>query len=719
MKVLNLIACGLLALACGCAGVTERSARVYDIPRLSGIVIDGQTDDWGGDGFRVEMLVPDDGVLRPAADLDARIRLAWNDKGLLLLAAVRDDAGAESPSQAGLRTTDSVQVYLSPKRGSPERCHWSVAPGRTPSRPKLRSQLRDGRTAPALKKLPAEVTAARAKTDKGYVLEALYPWAALAIRPEAGREVAVQIIVKDADPGDGPARSLLWHPASDTYKNPRSMMRIRLGGKPSPAIEVRLLGRYDFDGLRTRLTAMARARWAGKTARVRISDEVRASGVLKATGGGWASAEIDLPLPPPGRPYGPITLSCPGTNADTLRLPDADRQRADILRRVGPVARPCVFHGRNLPEVRFAQPFYARALLGPHKLKTTYYDRDYKAVTSAERPGRYAAVAEVVAPGGWVYRRVLTLFRLPGPVRWWREKLTATVELPEALEIKPHALTVHRESVSQYLKWEMVSDFGRDDDAAKLLAGLQETKADAKPAVERTSVRARDNRWRVGLKRKLNLINTRYLLFLPADYEANPKKIWPLVLFLHGRGQRGYDVDVVKAHGPPRLAAAGRPFPFILVAPQCPPTRSWLPAELGALLDKMQKDFRVDADRVYCTGLSMGGYGTWALACEYPDRFAAIAPICGGGDPRDAARIKHIPTWVFHGRRDTAVPVGRSLKMVKAIRQAGGSPTLTIYRDKGHDSWTVTYDNEQFYRWLLANRRGKPLVMPVTTQPAR
>src|SRR5262249_12520812 len=115
--------------------------------------------------------------------------------------------------------------------------------------------------------------------------------------------------------------------------------------------------------------------------------------------------------------------------------------------------------------------------------------------------------------------------------------------------------------------------------------------------------------------------------------------------------------------------------------------------------------YRVDKDRIYVTGLSMGGYGTWALATAYPKRFAAIAPICGGGDPSEDKRLKDIPIWVFHRAQDRGVPLRASQAMVDAIKKAGGNPKFTVYEDADHDSWTETYNNPKLYEWLLKHKR--------------
>ena len=142
-------------------------------------------------------------------------------------------------------------------------------------------------------------------------------------------------------------------------------------------------------------------------------------------------------------------------------------------------------------------------------------------------------------------------------------------------------------------------------------------------------------------------VGARYLLFLPKDYDAKSRKTWPLILFLHGSGERGTNLWSVARHGPPKLVKTQADFPFIVVSPQCPSGQTWNNDTLLALLDEVAAHYQVDATRVYLTGLSMGGFGTWSLGLEHPERFAALAPICGGGDPlavllADARRAKLI-----------------------------------------------------------------------------
>jgi predicted peptidase len=198
-------------------------------------------------------------------------------------------------------------------------------------------------------------------------------------------------------------------------------------------------------------------------------------------------------------------------------------------------------------------------------------------------------------------------------------------------------------------------------------------------------------------------IKLNYLIYLPKDYDK--QNSWPLLLFLHGSGERGDDLELVKVHGPPKLIGGGKQFPFIVVSPQCPKDQRWQAVTLTALLDEIVENYKVDQDRIYVTGLSMGGFGTWALAAHTPNRFAAIVPICGGGETYWTRQLTHLPVWVFHGAKDGAVPLRRSEEMVEALKTNGGNVKLTVYPDAGHDSWTETYENPKLYEWLLEQKR--------------
>jgi len=205
-----------------------------------------------------------------------------------------------------------------------------------------------------------------------------------------------------------------------------------------------------------------------------------------------------------------------------------------------------------------------------------------------------------------------------------------------------------------------------------------------------------------------------YLLYLPKAYDAEPATRWPLTLFLHGSGERGTNIAVVTKHGPPRLVREGHDLPFILISPQCPDKQRWDDTILLGLLDEIEARYRVDTNRVYLTGLSMGGSGTWNLGLKHPQSFAALAPICGSANPElvqksDSKRmdaIKSLGIWVFHGAKDPTVPITASERMVEALKGAGCKDVqFTKYPEAQHDSWTETYNNPNLYHWLLAHHR--------------
>jgi predicted peptidase len=196
-----------------------------------------------------------------------------------------------------------------------------------------------------------------------------------------------------------------------------------------------------------------------------------------------------------------------------------------------------------------------------------------------------------------------------------------------------------------------------------------------------------------------------FWLFAPAGLAEKDKL--PLLIFLHGAGERGDDLAKVKVHGPPKLVESKADFPFVVISPQCPSGRAWSPKQIVSLIEQVAADpnLKIDADQIHLTGLSMGGFGSWNVAALIPEKLATVTPICGGGDPKTASKLKTLPIWVVHGDKDMAVPLRRSEEMVTALRAEGASPIFTVYAGIGHDSWTQTYSSQLLYDWMLAHKR--------------
>jgi len=214
-----------------------------------------------------------------------------------------------------------------------------------------------------------------------------------------------------------------------------------------------------------------------------------------------------------------------------------------------------------------------------------------------------------------------------------------------------------------------------------------------------------------------------YRLLKPNGYGTS-KKPHSLLVFLHGAGERGTNNTAQLRHGKKFMQTAAKEYGSFVLAPQCPNGKRWsevywfatdhaisdTPAEpmrqVLELIARLQKEFRIDPDRLYVMGLSMGGFGTWDVVQRHPKVFAAAVPICGGGDESKAGRIAKLPTWVFHGAKDGAVKVERSRDMVKAIRAAGGNPKYTEFADAGHNAWTPAFSQPELLKWLFAQKRA-------------
>jgi predicted peptidase len=267
---------------------------------------------------------------------------------------------------------------------------------------------------------------------------------------------------------------------------------------------------------------------------------------------------------------------------------------------------------------------------------------------------------------------------------------------------------------------------------AILFLAPRDTNAQAHPAISNLTAQAFSQ-----------TVHTDYLLFLPKEYPVltsrlayqwyikgtnqsaaptntatatNSSQGWPVIVFLHGIGESGTNVWKTAVHGPLKYIEKHSDFPFIVVCPQCPVGQNWSDETVISLLDEVIAKYTVDTNRVYLTGLSMGGFGAWSLATSHPDRFAAAAPICGGDgmmgvlagrfNKEHGDALRSLPIWAFHGGKDPIVSLAESERMVEAIKNLGSDEIkLTIYPEAAHDSWTETYDNPELYRWFLDHHR--------------
>jgi len=192
-----------------------------------------------------------------------------------------------------------------------------------------------------------------------------------------------------------------------------------------------------------------------------------------------------------------------------------------------------------------------------------------------------------------------------------------------------------------------------------------------------------------------------YLTYLPEKYKSNRHKKWPLIIYLHGSSACGRDLDKVRSYGLPFFTDRGMQLDAVAVSPQCPKGKNWTTDNwLDPFLKDVTEKYHIDTTRIYLTGMSLGGFGTWDLAIKYPHRFAAVVPLCGGGKPQFVCAIKDVPVWVLHGDHDEQVPIRRSEEMVDALRKCGGNPKFTVLKGFPHDIHRM-YGDESIYKWML------------------
>ena len=215
-----------------------------------------------------------------------------------------------------------------------------------------------------------------------------------------------------------------------------------------------------------------------------------------------------------------------------------------------------------------------------------------------------------------------------------------------------------------------------------------------------------------------------YRFVKPLNYEPQNADLYPLIIFLHGAGERGNDnvlqltyIDTIFGKDWFR-----KKYPCFIIIPQCPLEKRWVevdwklpehkqPTEISEqlqmvleIMEKEIKENKIDTNRIYVVGLSMGGFGTWDLITRFPNKFAAAIPICGGADVTKACSIKHLPIWAFHGAKDKVVMVERSRKMIEAMQKCGAKPIYTEYKNSGHLIWNKVFANKKVWEWLFSNR---------------
>jgi len=362
---------------------------------------------------------------------------------------------------------------------------------------------------------------------------------------------------------------------------------------------------------------------------------------LVASGG---NATANLTFTPPGidKKYGPFTVLVDNQPFTRLDFGDYRNLRFQLLKQQPITLTSPDFTGTTLPALDFVNPSAVQQIFGPYSLKATYYDSNYNVVTEANQPGRYGVVFTVKTAWGDELTRDYTLIR------------DADANNPP-----------------------VVIDRSQDDD------------------------------WWAGLKSLLpdDPIYP-YYTHLPEGYKSNSGPSWPLLVFLHGSGDGNADPSFFDVHGPNMVYANGGKLPFVVICPQLSAGQHyWSTTMVAAFLRKIESKYRIDRDRVYLTGLSLGGIGTWSFAEAHPEMVAAVAPVSGFGDPSQVAKIGKLPVWAFHGSADGNVPLQRDMDTITALELAGGDAKITVFPGLSHfETWPPAFSDMQLYSWMLTHR---------------
>jgi predicted esterase len=602
--------------------------------------------------------------LKPQTQFSASARLGWTDEGLVTRVRVIDATPFEADREERLYEGDSVELVLSLPGQPGDMIQLIASPGRTPEHPRVRTRLFDYRGT-TLKERTAPTGRAIATSDaRRYTIEMVLPWKNLGVEPKDGLVVGARIGVNDGEP-NRPRTRLTWLGSLGEYRFLEPGL-VRLANRAAPVKEVAVWADYSDDLSRTAINVVADRSYAGQKVEVQAGDQTLST---KASGreGEVAVARMDLDVPPAGQIRPGLSVRIAGTTRK-LALPDIEERRKGAFFS-GADSRPFsraswaypdfqtrAFTGNVFPAFDYPDRAKVERMVGPVTFRTAFYDAAGQAVTEARAPGRYGAVTTVSAANGLSYTSYRTLFRVP-----------------EGQSVPADAIA-----------------------AAAQFEGKSFTE------------KADRDYWHSLRKRLGTAIAYETYVKLPAGYEQDPTRRWPLIVYLHGSGGGNAESwDTVKVADGPQAPAHSLPgFPFIVVSLRSP--GGWMPPAVHDALDAVEAKYRIDKDRVYLTGFSMGGIGTWNVAYDRPDRFAAIAPVGGrSGDAKLMPLLKSVPTWVFNGAEDTATTAEDARAAVKSLREAGGQVEYTEYPKAGHmESLQYAYRGQDLYDWFLKHRRG-------------
>lgn len=622
--------------------------------------------DWTLAGLPISVFQAE-GPFLPATEFSARARLAWSSEALILHVDVVASRIIESGNPDRLYEGDSVEFMFRRPGTESELFQVVASPGASPAHPEPRVHLFDYRSAELRKTVRPEAFVSRTLSNSGYGMTIALPWSVIGLHANTGELIGARVTVNHLEPGRIKSR-LVWTGNGNhiDFWNPPVVRLDRIAGTPFP---LQAWMTWNDDLVDGKAYVMATAEYAGKPVEFRLSGRRPVTAVLKQDGD-RAIAQVRIPGPHPGEPSPTLSVNVTGLVVNAI-VPDVQELRVSRFRAgansesrprgtlpASISARPPIFSTPEFPPTGYSDKKLVEKLVGPIKLKTTFFDAAGNNVTRAEHPGRYIAKVDIQNTAA-SFTTYLTLFRTP---EVWKGD-TTDVQVASA------------------------------EFEGKLGPG---SRPDAARKAERDAIHA--VRKRIGTE-----IKYEYAVNLPSDYRAGADRRWPLIVYLHGSGggeERAW-ATAKDGDGPMGYGHKTPNFPFVTVALRS--MGGWFPPAVEDVIDDVLNKYDIDSARIYLMGFSMGGFGTWATAYDRPERFAAIAPVAaGGGDAALMPLLKNVPAWVFNGGADETTSPRAARAAVEELKAAGGAARYTEYPGMSHtDSLRLAFVEKDLYSWLL------------------
>lgn len=651
---------------------------VADIPQVQNFRGDGNDDDWRDQGLPLNVWSGNALRVQATSQFGVTARVGWNEQGLLALVRVVDATPREAAVVEKLYDGDSVELLLKNSDPAMGMLQLIAAAGDV-GKPVHRQHFFDYRDTKLKLRAPATGQSWSHRSDDGYVVEIMLPWSNLDIEPATGTIIGARISVNNAQ-ASGPNTRLTWvapRSAYDFFDLPRVRLAIKGANAPQSAV----WGTYE-DLETTHINIVAESAKAGREVQIRDAGVVLASAKLQADGE-TARVTLSFPAPTSGRTNGTLLITLDEELLGELKLPDISQERVAIFKRgagdnpygdygrdnsVQDWAQPrfssVAFTGAMFPTFGYSDPAHARRQFGETSTRIDFYDAKGKKVTRAFKAGRYGAVVTVADANGNKVTSYRTLFRRPDKV---------------------------------------ASDSSFNGADAILLSALWEARGKKAPSID--AVKADRDWWHSLRKRLGTAIKYEYFVRVPAAYARDTNRRWPVIFYLHGSGGGDLVTDV-QNNAIQAKAKTNPNFGFIAVSLRSP--GGWYPPAVREVMDEVERRFRIDKERVYLAGFSMGGIGSWEIAYDQPGRFAAIVPVgARAGDATRMARLKGAQVWVINGADDPTTTAADARRAVQSLKDAGVDVRYSEVPGGHTESLNYAFDGDELYQWLAQRRRKK------------